>query len=149
MSKAFLPEDTAAEQGPLLPPRSSEPLPITPGGHRRLTEERASLVPGDEATRTRALVLDRILASVEVVAPALLEGGAGFGCTVEVRDERGGRRSYVLVGPDEVEPAAGRISAESPIGRRLLRAKVGDVIEVERGGRAEELEVLEVRAGDE
>ncbi|AKF10130.1 GreA/GreB family elongation factor [Sandaracinus amylolyticus] len=147
MSKAFLPEDTAVDAGPVLPPRPATPLPITPEGHRRLVEERAALTPGDEATKTRALVLDRILASVDVVPPALLDGGAGFGCAIDVRDERGARRTYVLVGPDEVDPAAGRITAESPIGRRLLRAKAGDVIENERGGKSEELEVIAVRVG--
>lgn len=145
MSKAFLPEDTAAPEEPVLPARPAEPQPITPEGHARLRAERAALVPGDEATRTRALVLDRILATVEVIAPVRLDGGAGFGCAVTVEDARGARRTYVLVGPDEIDAAAGRISAESPIGRKLLRAREGDGIEIERGGRVEELEVVEVR----
>lgn len=144
MSKAFLPEDAAADQTPALPARPAEPLPITPAGYRRLLEERASLVPGDEATRTRALVLDRVLATVRIVEPALLDGGAGFGCEVTVEDERGIERTYVLVGPDEVDAAEGRISTESPIGRALLGHREGDVIEVERGGRTDELTVVSV-----
>ena len=145
MSKAFLPEDTAAPEAPVLPVRPPGPLPITPEGHQRLLDARAALTPGDEGTKTRALVLDRILSSVEVIAPARLDGGAGFGCAITVEDGRGERRTYVLVGPDEVDPAVGRISAESPIGRKLLRAREGDSIELQRGGRVEELEVLEVR----
>lgn len=100
---------------------------------------------GDESTRTRSLVLDRILATVTITPPALLDGGAGFGCEVVIEDGSGARRTYALVGPDEIDAAAGRISAESPLGRRLLRARAGDVVELERGGRVDELEVIEVR----
>lgn len=145
MSKAFVREDTAVPDEPLLPARPAEPQPITPDGHARLRAERAALAPGDEATRTRALLLDRILATVEVIPPARLDGGAGFGCSITVEDERGARKTYVLVGPDEVDAAAGRITAESPIGRKLLRAREGDVVEIARGGKVEELEVIEVK----
>jgi transcription elongation factor GreB len=144
MSKAFMPEDTGAEEGPLLPARPAEPQPITPAGHRRLMDERASIVPGDEATRTRALILDRILASVHVVEPALLDGGAGFGCEVTVEGDDGAERTYTLVGPDEVDPKAGRISSASPLGRGLLGRREGETIELERGGRVDELTIVAV-----
>jgi transcription elongation factor GreB len=137
MSKAFFKEDTVPDEGPVIPLRSNEPQPITPAGHRRLIEERRALVPGDEATKTRAVVLDRILASLEVVEPALLDGGAGFGCEIVVEDERGARRVYALVGPDEIDAAAGLITIESPLGRKLLRSRAGDEIEIERGGRTD------------
>jgi transcription elongation factor GreB len=145
MSKAFFKEDTVPDEGPVIPLRSNEPQPITPAGHRRLIEERRALVPGDEATKTRAVVLDRILASLEVVEPALLDGGAGFGCEIVVEDERGARRVYALVGPDEIDAAAGLITIESPLGRKLLRSRAGDEIEIERGGRTDALTILEVR----
>jgi transcription elongation factor GreB len=145
MSKAFLPEDTGAEAELLLPARPAEPLPITPAGHARLAAERAALVPGDEASRTRSAMLDRILATVRVVAPARLEGGAGFGCEVTIEDEDGVERTYALVGPDEVDPKRGRISTESPLGRRLLGRCEGEVVEVERGGRTDELTIVAVR----
>jgi transcription elongation factor GreA len=37
---------------------------------------------------------------------------------------------YHLVGPAEADPAAGRISIESPLGRALLGAKVGQSVKV-------------------
>lgn len=37
---------------------------------------------------------------------------------------------YVIVGSDETDPAAGKISNESPLGRALLNRKVGDSVEV-------------------
>ena len=143
-----MPEDTGAEEGPLLPARPAEPQPITPEGHRRLMEERAAIVSGDEATRTRALVLDRILATVHVVEPALLDGGAGFGCDVTVEDEQGATRTYTLVGPDEVDPKAGRISSASPLGRGLLGRREGETIELERGGRVDELTIVALAVPD-
>ena len=38
--------------------------------------------------------------------------------------------TYHLVGPAEADPAAGRISIESPLGKALVGAKVGDSVSV-------------------
>ena len=37
---------------------------------------------------------------------------------------------YHLVGPAEADPAEGRISNESPLGKKLLGCKVGDIVDV-------------------
>ena len=42
-----------------------------------------------------------------------------------------------LVGPDEANPSSGRISFQSPLGRSLMKRKVGDVVLVLRGRRDE------------
>jgi transcription elongation factor GreB len=67
-----------------------------------------------------------------------------FGAVVTVSDPEGERRRYRLVGPDEVDPADGRVSYESPLGRALLRHKVGDVVVVQRPAGELELEVLAI-----
>jgi len=67
-----------------------------------------------------------------------------FGAVVTVAGSGGERRRYQLVGPDEVDPADGRVSYESPLGRALLRHKVGDVVVVKRPAGEIELEVLAV-----
>jgi transcription elongation GreA/GreB family factor len=144
VSKAFMPDDAAVPEAPLVPARPSRVLPITPAGHARLVAERAAL----GAASPRAAALDRVLASVEVVAPALLDGGAGFGCQVTVEDEHGAKKVYALVGPDEVDAAHGQISADSPIGRAILRGVPGDVVHVPRGGRQRELTIVGVRVAD-
>lgn len=41
-----------------------------------------------------------------------------------------GEETYFLVGPAEADPTAGRISNESPLGRVLLGAKIGDIVKV-------------------
>ena len=55
-----------------------------------------------------------------------------FGRTAEVLDEAKGEvNSWTLVGSTEANLGEGRLSAESPIGRALLNAKVGKPIEIE------------------
>jgi transcription elongation factor GreA len=55
-----------------------------------------------------------------------------FGLTAEVLDESTGSvNTLTLVGSTEADLAAGRLSAESPIGRALMDAKVGRPVEVE------------------
>ncbi len=55
-----------------------------------------------------------------------------FGRTAEVLDEsKGETNTWTLVGSTEANLADGRLSAESPIGRALLDAKVNDPIEIE------------------
>jgi len=61
-----------------------------------------------------------------------------FGRTAEVLDEAKGEvNTWTLVGSTEADLAAGRLSAESPIGRALRDGKVGRPIEIEtpRGAR--------------
>jgi len=55
-----------------------------------------------------------------------------FGRTAEVFDEaKGETNTWTLVGSTEADLAEGRLSAESPIGRALLDAKVGAPIDIE------------------
>jgi transcription elongation factor GreB len=70
-----------------------------------------------------------------------------FGATVELLDESGARSTYVIVGEDETDSAAGRISWRSPVGRALLGKRSGDVVVVRRPAGEVELEVLSVRYG--
>jgi transcription elongation factor GreA len=62
-----------------------------------------------------------------------------FGRSAEVLDESKGEANvWTLVGSTEANLADGRLSAESPIGRALMDAKVGATVKVEtpRGTRA-------------
>ena len=49
-----------------------------------------------------------------------------FGATVELADEADARRTVTLVGEDESDADAGRISWAAPIARALVGARVGD-----------------------
>jgi transcription elongation GreA/GreB family factor len=68
-------------------------------------------------------------------------GDVRFGAVVEVDGEDGVRRSYAIVGDDEADAAAGRISWGSPLAGALFGLKPGDFAEWE-GGR---LKVVSLR----
>jgi transcription elongation factor GreB len=68
-----------------------------------------------------------------------------FGALVEVVDENGKVGSYRIVGPDEADPSQGRVSFQSPLGRSLMKKRVGDVVTVQRPAGEIELEVRSIR----
>ena len=67
-----------------------------------------------------------------------------FGARVEVADENDKRSSYLIVGPDEANPSEGRISFQSPLGKALMKRKVGDVVTVLRPVGEIDLEVVAI-----
>lgn len=54
-----------------------------------------------------------------------------FGRTAEVADDAGGVHTWTLVGATEADMSAGRLSAESPVGRALRDGRIGTEIAVE------------------
>lgn len=80
-------------------------------------------------------ILDRARI-VEETAPG--SEAVGMGSTVTVHDlDYDEDLSYTLVGSYEADPANGRISSSSPVGKALMGCKVGDTIEVNTpGGRS-------------
>jgi transcription elongation factor GreB len=54
------------------------------------------------------------------------EGRVYFGAWVTLEDEDGNLTEYRLVGPDEFDVEAGRISIGSPMGRSLMGREEGD-----------------------
>ncbi|HEX3775935.1 MAG TPA: transcription elongation factor GreB [Polyangiaceae bacterium] len=67
-----------------------------------------------------------------------------FGARVEVVDENEKRSAYFIVGPDEANPSEGRISFQSPLGKALMKRKVGDVVTVTRPAGEIEVEILAI-----
>jgi transcription elongation factor GreA len=67
----------------------------------------------------------RIRAAV-IVAPTGDSTRAGMGSRVVVESD-GQRQTWTIVGSDESDPGAGRISHASPVGRALLGRSVGEV----------------------
>ena len=76
----------------------------------------------------RLSYLSRVMKQAKVVDPAKQEqrDTVRFGAIVEVADEQDERRAMTLVGEDEADATAGRISWASPIARALVGARVGD-----------------------
>ena len=71
-----------------------------------------------------------------------------FGATVEIKDlESGDRSAYQIVGDDEADIKASKISVNSPIARALIGKSEGDTVEVSAPGGLRSYEVLQVRYG--
>jgi transcription elongation factor GreA len=88
------------------------------------------------------------LAAAEVIDVAALNAGGKvvFGATVELEDQDDGSTvSYQIVGEDEADIRAGRISIGSPIARALIGKTTGDVAEVAAPGRTRSYEIVAVR----
>lgn len=82
---------------------------------------------------TRIKRLQERLRNAVVVEVSELDSDVfSFGRSAEVLDESKGEANvWTLVGSTEANLAEGRLSAESPIGRALMDAKVGSTVSVE------------------
>lgn len=87
--------------------------------------------------------LSRRMKAVKIVDPAAQaeRGRIWFGATVTIADEADARRIVTLVGEDEADASAGRISWRSPLARALRGAAAGDVrtVDLPAGSKAWEV----------
>jgi transcription elongation factor GreB len=95
----------------------------------------------------RVRFLTKRLENAEVVDPTrqARRDLVFFGATVTYADSEGRERSVAIVGADEVDPGRGRVSWISPIARALLKAGVGDEVQLRTPQGAQTLEVIAIR----
>jgi transcription elongation factor GreB len=170
MSKAFTKEDDA---GDVLVPRLVSPLPagarnhLTAGGARRLRDELTQLAdterpellsrvgePGmrgaDAKERLqhleqRVAYLQQSLQSAEVaVPPPPPHDVVRFGATVTVRDQRGEKTAYRIVGVDETDFDRNEVSWLSPIARALSGARLGQKVPFKFPSGTAQLEIIDI-----
>ncbi len=77
----------------------------------------------------RIYELEELIGRAEVIVDHRSDV-VGPGCTIEVEDGNGDRETYQLVGAVESDPAAGKISLESPVGKALIGRRLGAVVTV-------------------
>ncbi len=150
MSVAFRREDDDAHREPTFE------LPIPPGPNlvtsRGLAliearvaelESAVSTTPDEEAVKPirRDLRYWHTRLATAELAPAPPEGEAGIGSRVRYR-LNGAERTAEIVGGDEADPPSGRIAFSSPLGRALMEAAEGDLVDF--NGAEAAIEVLEV-----
>jgi transcription elongation factor GreA len=88
------------------------------------------------------------LSHAQIIDPKLLDadGRCVFGATLDLEDQESGTQvSYQIVGEDEADIKAGKISINSPIARALIGKFAGDIAQVQAPGGLREYEVLDVR----
>jgi len=96
----------------------------------------------------RIAELESKLANAQIIDARLVDadGRIVFASTVDLEDlESGETVTYQIVGEDEADIKAGRISVSSPIARALIGKYAGDIAEVKAPGGVRESEVLDVR----
>jgi transcription elongation factor GreA len=86
------------------------------------------------------------LAGAEVIDTALLKSETViFGANVKITDlEEEKEVNYQIVGPDEADVKAGRVSIVSPLARALVGKKKGDVVLVSAPGGEKEYEIVKI-----
>ena len=88
------------------------------------------------------------LSTAEVIEPGKLPntGKVIFGVLVELEDQDDGHKViYQIVGEDEADIRAGRVSITSPIARALVGKAQGDVVDVVAPAGTHSYEILAIR----
>ncbi|BDW10596.1 transcription elongation factor GreA [Polynucleobacter sp. SHI8] len=108
----------------------------------------------DAAKEKQAFIEGRIkeveskLAAAQIIDPSLIDadGKVVFGATVELENlEDASKMTYQIVGDDEADLEANKISISSPIARALIRKEAGDVVTVTTPGGVREVEIISVQ----
>jgi len=91
----------------------------------------------------RIMEIEEMIKNAQIIAHAANSNLVTIGSTVAVR-VNGKDYKYTIVGANEANPAAGKISNESLVGRSLLGAKKGDKIPVQTPAGKQEYEVVNI-----
>lgn len=164
MSRAFVKESDEDLAAGELPER---PVPVhanyvTPQGLEQLQarvrvlqeqrEQLASRAGEDSQAKQKLREVERDqryfnaqLERATVVDPAgQPQDEAHFGAVVKIVDEKGREHRFNIVGDDEANVAAGKISWASPLAKAMMSAKVGDVVIWHRPAGDTEVEITEI-----
>lgn len=91
--------------------------------------------------------IDKILRNAEVVVEEEVDvNKINIGCKVKILDlEYNDELEYKIVGSTEANSLKGKISNESPVGKALIGAKIGDTISVETQAGTIDYKILEIQ----
>ena len=164
MSRAFVKEPDGDEVVDAPPERRHSGVPnyITPGGlealRARVAEldaKRRALAEAPERLGKRAdqqrieselrYLNERLQRAIVVHPPEAPGGEVGIGAEVDLVDENDETHRFAIVGEDEVDVGAGRVSWSSPLGRAVLRRRAGDSALWKRPAGDLEVEIVAVR----
>ncbi len=87
--------------------------------------------------------IEDMIKNAEIITHSTQTNNVSIGSTVVVKVE-GAERTYSIVGSNEANPGAGKISNESTVGKALLGKKVGDKISVSTPAGDKEYEIASI-----
>lgn len=89
--------------------------------------------------------IESMLRSAEIIEEARTSDTVSLGSYVTVVEEGTKRpETFRIVGTAEADPLNGKVSHESPMGRKLLGHRVGDVVTVEAPGGAIAFQITDI-----
>lgn len=94
---------------------------------------------------SRSRFLLKKIENAEVVDPQTLSGSVvRFGATVTIVDEDENQQVWQIVGEDELDIKAGKVSWKSPLAKALLGKKQGDEVKIEKPSGEEFIQIEKV-----
>ena len=164
MSRGFVKEDDLELAGTDLPERpiSEHPNYVTPTGLAQLeaqvealSAKHSSLSPQSEdpSISQQLAVIERDLRYFEarLEQAILVEPNQEkpitvvFGTSVLVEDEDGEQHTFQIVGEDEADVHANKVSYVSPLAKALISHKVGETVNWVRPAGNTTLEIIEIK----
>lgn len=90
--------------------------------------------------------IEQMLENYEIIEETSKDK-VGLGSTVSIRyiDEDDESDEYMIVGSQEADPFASKISNESPIAKALMNHKVGETVTVESPNGSYQVEITEIK----
>jgi transcription elongation factor GreA len=104
---------------------------------------------GEQALLERRISeIQRRIRNAKVVDPSEVDTGAvDLGTRVTLRVVDGGQeRTFQIVGANESDPGSGKLSHASPVGRAVLKRRVGEKVTVSTPRGATQYEIVNVEA---
>lgn len=92
----------------------------------------------------RIMTIEAMLKNAVIIEPNGSSDTVTLGSRVTVVEEGWEPETYTIVGSAEADPAGGRISNESPMGKALMDHAPGDCVAFETPGGSVEVEILSI-----
>jgi len=92
----------------------------------------------------RVLELEHLIREAVVIESNHKRSTVSVGSSVEVCNN-GKEKTFFIVGSEEADPATGKISNESPLGRAFLGKKAGESVEVETPGGKASYKIVDIK----
>jgi transcription elongation factor GreA len=129
----------------VLPERAEEARRTAAYGDRSENDEYKTAKAALRRTNFQILKIENQINRAEIIKSGPSASGAvQIGSTVKL-EVNGATKIFQILGPHETNPANGRISYESPLGKALMNRKKGDAVVVGIGNSSKTYKIIEIK----